>query len=164
MHYRCKMAWFLRCSRVEHVCDTACVVIVILNIACGWPLNHFYSMCEVFLPWVPYGWTIWPGGVHIICSVCSLFYKNVVVCFVFWHFVWWISDCFGLDCDSVYVIRPIELTTDSDPEIFCVFCGSEGGVMKCIWEDKHISHDMFARAMYIKYVWLYDLLVSTFFT
>ena len=41
---------------------------------------------------------------------------------------------FGLVCDSVYVRRPIEVTTDSDRDIFCVFCGSEGGVMKCVWE------------------------------
>jgi len=30
-----------------------------------------------------------PGGVHMFCMQPLL-----VVCFVFWHFVWWISDCF----------------------------------------------------------------------
>ena len=39
---------------------------------------------------------------------------------------------FGLVWDIVYVGWPIEVTTDSDPEIFCVFCGFEGGVMKCV--------------------------------
>ena len=29
-----------------------------------------------------------------------------------------------------YVLYAV--TTDSDPEIFCIFCGSEGGVMKCV--------------------------------
>jgi len=71
-----------------------------------------------------------PGA--YICSVCSLF-KLFVVCFDI------PSDesqtIFGLVCDSVYVGGPIEVTTDSDPEIFCVFCGSEGGGMKCVWED-----------------------------
>jgi len=42
---------------------------------------------------------------------------------------------FGLVCDSVYVRWPVEVTTGSDQEIFCVFCCSEGGVMKCVWEN-----------------------------
>ena len=78
MHYRCRMAWFLRCSRLDHfnslsmfVTLHACVVIVILIIPCGWPLNHFYSMCEVFLPWVSYGLTIFYQGVTYVLYVAS---------------------------------------------------------------------------------------------
>ena len=31
--------------------------------------------------------------------------------------------------------RLIEVTTGSNPDIFCVFCGSDGGVIMCVWED-----------------------------
>ena len=40
---------------------------------------------------------------------------------------------FGLVCDRVYVRRLIEVTTDSDLKIFCIFCGSEGGVIKSVY-------------------------------
>ena len=66
------------------------------------------------------------------CSVCSLFKLFVLRFDVS-------SDesqtVFGLVCDSGYVRWPIEVTTDSEPEKICIFCGSEGGVMKCIWEN-----------------------------
>ena len=116
-------------------------MIAILNIPCGWPLNHFYSVCEVFLSWVPYGWTIFDLGAYI-CSVCSLF-QLFVLCFD-------VSPdksqtVFGLVCDNVYMRWPIEVTTDNDPDIFCVFCGSEGGVMKCVWEDNRFLFSVYSK-------------------
>ena len=81
------LSLFRRCSSVDHLNSLSMFVIllvislIILNISCRWPLNHFYSVFEMFLQWMPYGWTIFYLGAYIILwSVCKLFHL-FVVCF-----------------------------------------------------------------------------------
>jgi len=136
----------MRCSRVDifnslSICLWHCLCSDShFEYTCGWPLKHFYSMCEVFLPWLN---NIRPGVYIIMFSVQPL----LVVCFDI------SSDksqtAFGLVYNRVYVRWPIEVTSASDPVIFGVFCGSEGGVMKCVWEDNWFLFSVYLRTSHL---------------